>query len=70
MTGPQSDASGDPLAYTPREAAAVLRISERLLWTLTQRGDIRSRKVGRLVRYYRPDLVAFMEGNDNGKPDK
>ena len=49
------------LAFTAREAAAMLAVSERTLWQLTRDGKVRARKVGRLVRYYRPDLVAFME---------
>lgn len=56
----------DRVAYTPREAAGMLGISERMLWSMSKRGEIRSVKVGRLVRYYRPDLVAFME-RSNGE---
>jgi excisionase family DNA binding protein len=52
------------LAFTPREAAAMIAVSPRTLWSLTRSGEVRARKVGRLVRYYLPDLVAFMERND------
>ena len=45
----------------PREAAQWLKISERSLWTLTQRGDINAIRIGRSVRYTISDLVAFVE---------
>jgi excisionase family DNA binding protein len=50
-----------PLLLTPREAAGVLRISERLLWELTDRGDIASVRIHRLVRYSPADLQAWIE---------
>lgn len=40
-----------PLLLTRREAAQALRISERKLWELTQRGDIPHVRVDRSVRY-------------------
>ncbi|MEZ6104797.1 MAG: helix-turn-helix domain-containing protein [Pirellulaceae bacterium] len=45
----------------PREAAQWLKISERSLWTLTQRGDVDAIRIGRSVRYTITDLVAFVE---------
>lgn len=45
----------------PREAAQWLKISERSLWTLTQRGDVNAIRIGRSVRYTISDLVAFVE---------
>lgn len=41
----------DALAWTPRETAARLQISERTLWSLTKRGDIPHIRLGRSVRY-------------------
>jgi excisionase family DNA binding protein len=38
------------LAVTMREAAEMLSISERSVWTLVNRGELRSFKVGRSVR--------------------
>ncbi len=38
------------LAVTMREAAAMLSVSERSVWTLVNRGELRSFKVGRSVR--------------------
>ena len=43
------------------QAAALLRISPRKLWELTNRGDIRRVPIGRRVLYDEDDLVAFVE---------
>jgi excisionase family DNA binding protein len=56
--------SGPPIApalLTAPQAAAYLSISERLLWSLTQRGELPAVKIGRAVRYHRPDLEAWIE---------
>jgi excisionase family DNA binding protein len=45
----------------PREAAQWLKISERSLWSLTQRGELPAVRIGRSVRYDLADLVAFVE---------
>lgn len=45
---------------TTREAADVLRVSERTLWTLTHDGEIPSVRVGRSVRYDQSDLAAWI----------
>ena len=49
----QNDAAlvGPPLALRPREAAKALSISQRLLWTITSRGQIPHVRVGRAVLY-------------------
>ena len=39
------------LLLTSPEAATRLRISERTLWTLTDRGDIRCIRIGTAKRY-------------------
>ncbi len=52
---------GKPLLITAREAAQLLSISERTLWDITNRGDLRRVKVGRLVRYDPRDLKAWIE---------
>ena len=39
------------LLLNPREAAAALGISPRLLWSLTKDGTIPSVRLGRAVRY-------------------
>jgi excisionase family DNA binding protein len=50
-----------PLVLSPRQAAHVLAISERTLWTLTHRGDIPAVRIGRAVRYDPRDLAAYVE---------
>ena len=45
-----------PKLLKPKEAAAVLAISERTLWTLTDDGVIPSVRIGRSVRYDVADL--------------
>ena len=49
-----------PLLLTSREAAACLRISERTLWTLTDRGDIRCIRMGAAKRYPMSELERFV----------
>lgn len=50
----------------PREAAAWLGISERSLWSLTQRGDLTAVRIGRSVRYLLADLKAYAESCKRG----
>ncbi len=45
------NAVSEVLALRPREAARVLGISERLLWSLTNRGEIPHLKLGRATLY-------------------
>lgn len=54
--------SGTTLAplLTVREAADVLKISERTLWTLTNSGEVPSVRVGRSVRYDQNDLTEWI----------
>lgn len=48
---------------SPREAADYLRVSERMIFDLTvPRGPIPVVRVGRLVKYDKADLIAFMDG--------
>jgi excisionase family DNA binding protein len=46
---------------TVREAADLLRISERTLFTLTKNREIPSVRVGRGVRYDERDLARWIE---------
>jgi excisionase family DNA binding protein len=48
------------LLLTPREAAASLRISARLLWTLTKSGEISCIRIGKAVRYSPADLQLWI----------
>ncbi len=49
------------ILLTTREAAKSLAISERTLWTLTQRGDLPCVRIGRSVRYSPRQLQAWIE---------
>jgi excisionase family DNA binding protein len=50
------------LLLTAREAAAVLSVSERTLWSMTwPRGPIRPVRLGRAVRYSTNALKAWIE---------
>lgn len=48
------------LLMTSREAATALAVSERTLWTLTNRGEIPAVRIGRSVRYDPHDLTRWI----------
>ena len=50
------------ILLTAREAARLLAVSERTLWTLTNSGQIRRLKIGAAVRYRFTDLQAYVDG--------
>lgn len=58
MTRDRTSAAPVRLLVPPREAAELLSVSERTLWTLTHIGRIPALRFGRLVRY---DVVALRE---------
>jgi excisionase family DNA binding protein len=45
-----------PLLVSPREAAKLLSVCEKTLWTLTKAGQIPVVRIGRAVRYSMDDL--------------
>ena len=51
----------------PKEAAAVLAISPRKLWELTNCGTIPCVRMGKAVRYDPADLNHFIRKAKNGK---
>jgi excisionase family DNA binding protein len=55
----------EPLLLTVRQAAKVLSISERTLWSLTARGEIPAVRFGRSVRYDPADLRRWIESAKN-----
>ena len=65
-----NDAPALEALLTPRQAAQFLAISERSLWGLTAKQQIKCAKIGRAVRYRPEDLRAFVESrlNANGQP--
>jgi excisionase family DNA binding protein len=62
MITPQ-DRLPDPgkLLVTTEEAASILAISKRNLWTLTKNGEIPFVMIGRCKRYALSDLMRFIE---------
>lgn len=48
------------LLVTPREAAKVLSVCEKTLFTLNKRGELPAVRIGRAVRYAVADLQAFI----------
>jgi len=52
---------GGPLLLRSKDAAELLQISERQLWTLTRMGKIPAVFFGRCKRYDLRDLVAFVD---------
>jgi excisionase family DNA binding protein len=64
MTATLPDASApasDRLLVPPRDAARMLAVSPRTLWTLTARGDVPCVRCGRLVRYSPTDLAKWID---------
>lgn len=57
---PSFTKTGERLLIKPIEAARLLTVSERTLWSLTKRGDLRCIRIGRAVRYDPADLRAWI----------
>lgn len=55
-----TEARTEQLAFSAGEAARLLNISTRLLWSLTSSGKIRCVRVGRRVLYTKAGLEAFL----------
>lgn len=49
------------LAYSMRECAEAIRVSERSVWSLVKSGRLASFKVGRSVRISRHAIESFIE---------
>jgi len=59
----KTEATGSPLPHQllkPRDAAKVLAISERTLFTLTKNGELPAVRIGKTVRYAHAELAAFV----------
>ena len=63
-----TEAPGDSprLALRPRDAAAALSISERLLWGLTRKGEIPCVRMGRAVVYSVDALRDWLKRRSEG----
>ena len=58
------------LLVTTREAARLLSISPRTLWTLTNTSTIPSIRLNSCVRYSLDDLRAWIKNNKKGGQDR
>lgn len=54
------------IAVNPRQAASLLGISERTLWTLTKGGEIPHFRIGRCVRYQVSALETWVASQQQG----
>ncbi|RCS49204.1 DNA-binding protein [Bremerella cremea] len=68
-----SKSKSNPLLLAPpKEAAAILGISPRLLWQLTKNGEIACVRIGtgkrKRVRYAHSDLDEFVKNNTHVSP--
>jgi excisionase family DNA binding protein len=52
----------EALLVDAREAARLLGLSARTIWSLTQRRELPCRRIGRRVLYSRAALAAYAEG--------
>ena len=59
------DVAFQPLAVSVKEAAALLSVSERTIWSLAQRGEIKSRKIGSRVVFPLASIRAFLNETDS-----
>ena len=57
---PRTKETPEPLALRPREAAKALGIGRRLLWELTNRGEIPHLRLNRAVVYPTDQLRAWL----------
>jgi excisionase family DNA binding protein len=59
----------EPL-LTADEVAALLKLSRKSLYNMIEDGSLKNaglRRIGRRIRFYRPDLVAFMAGQEGAR---
>jgi len=58
--GAMEAGDGDLTVYTPEEAAGILRVTRRTLYSYLRDGALRSAKLGRIWRITRQDIEAFL----------
>ncbi len=57
----------ETVLLTSRDAAALLAVCEKTLWTLREDGKIAAVQLGRAIRYSKRDLLAFIEQSSAAK---
>jgi excisionase family DNA binding protein len=58
---PVSGPPAEPLLLDSHEAARLLAVSPRTLWSMTKRGVLPAVRIGRAVRFDPADLRRFIE---------
>jgi excisionase family DNA binding protein len=61
-----SDASGQGELLTKRQVALLLQVSVSTVERLTRNGELPSVKFGRSRRYFRADVMAYLESHREG----
>ena len=61
MVATASQIEPEKLLVSPREAARLLSICEKTLWTITKRDGVPCVRIGRAVRYSPADLRSWIE---------
>jgi len=56
----------EPLLVNEREAAQLLGVSPRTVWSLNASGELRSVRIGRCKRYDLADLLAYIARKKEG----
>ena len=51
--------------YTVKELAELLRVTEMTIYRLVKRGEIAAHHIGRVMRFRRVDIEAFLEKHRN-----
>ncbi|HEX8523297.1 MAG TPA: helix-turn-helix domain-containing protein [Tepidisphaeraceae bacterium] len=57
-----------PLLLRPKQAAKALAISERTLWSLTRRRELKPVRIGRAVAYSVTELLEFIRRQEDASP--
>lgn len=58
-----------PDVLTVPEVSEFLRVSTETVYRLAQRGELRGRKIGRIWRFKREDVLDFLSG-DGRRPEE
>ncbi len=66
-TGVTAGQTVPPLLVSPRQAARMLAICERTLYTLTKAGEIPAVRIGRCVRYSVTELQEWVRRGSKKK---
>ena len=64
----KNDERSEPLAVNAKEAAALLGVSQRLLWSLTNAGQVPHVRLGRRVLYPVDELRKWLSEQASARP--